>query len=210
MRIWTLGIAVALVGCGSDSTISLDGKAICPPAQAMLDDVPWWLKSVKGLDTSYAEARLSIEPHRVLVTNETAIRGRSATQEELLKVAGSGGAKFEPIEGTAFYKVWARSEYPTLGWEVVRWLPKGDEGSSPQSLAQWIVSHCTLINNSQSCLVQRVHNGLAYEFYYGGPLSNLDEATRIINEHLDRWQAECGKEAQQAIPGDGLASLGRA
>lgn len=211
MRSWLLGLALVLAACRNDSgIITLDGRAICPPKEAVLTDTPSWLKNMKGLDTSYGEVSLRIVPHRVLVANESAIRGRSQTQEELLRAATSGKVGFNPIEGTTFYKVVPRPEFPNLGWEVVRWRPKGDEGMSPQSLSQWIVGHCSLINNAQSCLVQRIYAGLAYEFYYHGPLNQIDAVTGRINEQLDRWQTDCRRGAQQSAPADRprLASLG--
>ena len=200
MRIFTFAILITLVGCDDHFAINLDGEPICPPAQAVLG-VPWWLKSVKGLDSSYAEVRLSIGQHRVLVVNDSAISSLSAMQEDLLKAAGSGNAKFEPIKGTTFFMIANRSEFPDFGWEVVRWLPKGSEGASPHRLAQWIVGHCSLVNNQQSCLIQRIDNGLAYEFYYHGSMSQLDQTTMMIDKQLTQWRSNCRAAPTRPTPG---------
>lgn len=189
--------------------LDIDGVSICVSRDEVYGDLSPLADTAAGSDDSYTEVLLQLPPDNfnpaspseilLRVANISAISGFSAAQQDLAQLSKDEPGRFAPIAGSDFFAV---ERYPqfedslSLGYDIVRTAPTGDEDSSKSAMHNWIVAlNCRETEiGLKLCNVQRLHNDLAYSFSHWGDPAQIDSAVSNIELQLDTWSNNCASE----------------
>ncbi len=201
-------------------TVELDGIKLCVPKEYAAHQMPIWLNYIKkDLDNSYQDFLFYIPPEElranivtykpdtylikgerrytdkgVIVTNVSAITGKSAAQERVIELVQTGKAQFEKSVIPNLIKV---PHYESKReWSLIRSRELPDNLDT-RSIHKWIAAYCSSngVDERYTCHIQRIFGNLNYEVSIPDlNLENMGKIEQLIEGMLSKWQDDCKNE----------------